>query len=105
MTTKDCAQRRPVAHGADAVEVPGAPRILPRKKKQYGQVQFNTDIKYGDWMNERTKLHSEKKKLQQEVESLKADALNRMNAQTKLAEDMETKIVKLQEEMSFLRKE
>ena len=55
-------------------------------------------------MNERTKLHSEKKKLQQEVESLKADALNRMNAQNKLAEDMETKIVKLQEEMSFLRK-
>ena len=54
-------------------------------------------------MKERTKLHSEKKKLQQEVESLKADALNRMNAQTKLAEDMESKIVKLQEEMSLLR--
>ena len=82
---------------------PRSPKNNSPGKKQYGQVQFNTDIKYGDWMAERTKLFNEKKKLQQEVETMKKDALNRMNAQTKLAEDMESKIVKLQEEMSLLQ--
>ena len=88
MTTKDCAQRRPVAHGADAVGVPGAPRILLQERNNMGRSNLILMIKYGDWMKERTKLHSEKK-ITARVESLKADALNRMNAQTKLAEDME----------------
>ena len=106
LNSNDSKRLRPASAGSARRRrrrSPRSPKNTSPGKKQYGQVQFNTDIKYGDWMKERTKLHSEKKKLQQEVESLKADALNRMNAQTKLAEDMESKIVKLQEEMSLLR--
>ena len=74
-----------------------------KRTQQYGQVQFNTDIKYGDWMNERTQLKQENRLLQDEIESIKKDSFIKMDAQNKLTDVMETKIQELQMEMNDLK--
>ena len=74
-----------------------------KKKSEYGQVQFNTDIKYGDWMKERSQLKEEKKILEEQIETMKKDSMVKVRAQNKLSDVMDAKIIELQNEINLLK--
>lgn len=81
-----------------------------RKKGVHDQVPFNNDIKYVNWMKERKMLHEDKKILQEDkknledqLEAMKKESMIKIQAQHKISDDMETRIIELQNEMNLLK--